>query len=142
MDGVSAVFWTILNLYSSFPTNNNKIFTATQFPLTSALCKCSEQLRVAFVAHPLPSSDYTFYPMYHLTSVYCLTRLLHTLRRYTEAAELYQQACGGYVQQPGSWHPTSVAYHKNFAALQQEVGQVRSFEKKCSLEVTEPVHNA
>jgi tetratricopeptide (TPR) repeat protein len=33
-----------------------------------------------------------------LTSICCLDFLLHTLRRYAEAAELYQRACDGRIQ--------------------------------------------
>ncbi|KAF2030383.1 TPR-like protein [Setomelanomma holmii] len=54
-----------------------------------------------------------------LTSVFCLAYLLHTLRRYTEAAELYQQACDRRTQQLGPDYPHTVACRNYLATLQQ-----------------------
>ncbi|KAF2733217.1 tetratricopeptide repeat domain protein, partial [Polyplosphaeria fusca] len=58
-----------------------------------------------------------------LTSVYCLAHLLHTTRRYTEAAELYQRAYDGRVRSLGPQHPRTIACGKHFSALQREAIQ-------------------
>lgn len=77
-----------------------------------------------------------------LTSVYCLTYLLHTLYRYTEAVELYQKACDEYAEQLGSQHPTTVACRNHFAAMQREAESARSVERESSSENKESNHNA
>ncbi|KAF2174720.1 hypothetical protein K469DRAFT_519637, partial [Zopfia rhizophila CBS 207.26] len=42
-----------------------------------------------------------------LTSVYCLAYLLHQQKPYKEASGLYQRACNGHKQKPGSHHPST-----------------------------------
>ncbi|KAH7108976.1 hypothetical protein EDB81DRAFT_835034, partial [Dactylonectria macrodidyma] len=49
-----------------------------------------------------------------LTSVYNLIYLFHIQSRFSEADQLYERACSGYVEVLGSDHPTTracVAHH-------------------------------
>jgi hypothetical protein len=83
----------------------------------------------------------------HIRSIYCLAHLLHMLRQYLEAVELYERTCDGYTQQLGSQHPSSVACCNRFAATQQAAGQPKlasgeslspgSFERVSDTEICE-----
>ena len=60
-----------------------------------------------------------------LTFVNNLAYLLHTLRWYPEAAELYKRPCDGRTQQLGTHHPHTTATRNNFAAMQQQAMEAR-----------------
>jgi len=55
-----------------------------------------------------------------LTSVYCLAHLLHAMKRYAEAARLYQRAYSGRVKQLSFQHTRTIACGKRLSAPQQE----------------------
>jgi hypothetical protein len=50
-----------------------------------------------------------------LTSVYCLTHILSTTRRYNESLALYKRACAGYETVLGRDHSTTGACHEHYA---------------------------
>ncbi|KAI1667981.1 TPR protein [Pyrenophora tritici-repentis] len=71
-----------------------------------------------------------------LLSAYHLAYLLHKLRQYAEAAELYQRAYNGFTTQLGPIHQRTTECRKNFAAMKQVIEWARSIKRERPLETT------